>query len=277
MLKPCLQEIKARWNLSERNPSLAHTSNENGGKTEASLGLVGGLPRTHWRVLAQVCIPIFWGSHAGQQTHRGCVLSTSRPCCLAAPLPCLLIYWLRWLWWQGHSPSDSLPELHKVPSSRSVKFLRAPGPVWWFWRALACTQVVGSIQGANCSNAFTLLPYECVCVSQSEGSLNNLVVGFRPPLHPFTALYVLPLGMWRPFLSLSGSDWTCRDRWQSLLQCEGRVWRTAARQKFRLYVKHLCERQQTAEVWTIVRVNMLMFLRICVYFLKAFIHFVTRL
>lgn len=75
--------------------------------------------------------------------------------------------------------------LHEVPSSSSVKILRAPGLVWWFWRELACTQVVGSIQGANCSNAFTLLPYECVCASQSEVSLNNLAVGFVPlAIHP---------------------------------------------------------------------------------------------
>ena len=77
------------------------------------------------------------------------------------------------------------PRLYDVPSSSSVKILRAPGLVWWFWRELACTWVVGCIQEANCSNAFTLLPYECVCASQSEVSLNNLVAGFVPlAIHP---------------------------------------------------------------------------------------------
>lgn len=68
--------------------------------------------------------------------------------------------------------------LRKPPRLHDV--LRAPGLVWWFWRELACTRVVGCIQGANRSNAFTLPPYECVCVSRSEVSLNNLAAGFVP-------------------------------------------------------------------------------------------------
>lgn len=128
VLKPCLQEIKARWNLSEWNPTLAHTSNENGGKTEASPGLVGGLLRTHWRILAQVCIPFFWGSHAGQGAHREYVLSTfaAVPPCRSSPAFTYLLTAMAVM--TGPLTLRQPPRAPQSPFKQERKIFKSPRP-----------------------------------------------------------------------------------------------------------------------------------------------------
>lgn len=103
------------------------------------------------------------------------------------------------------------PRLHDVPSSGTVTFLRAPGLVWWFWRELACSRVVGCIQGANCSNVFTRLPFESLCVSKrSEVSLNNLVFGFVPlAIHP---------SIHSPLCLASGNAWAIPSASQGVIE-----------------------------------------------------------
>lgn len=163
-------------------------------------------------VHAQVCTPICWGSQwtcAVNSTllHRSSALFTYLLAAMAAMT--------------GPLTHRRPPPLLNVPPSGCVKILRAPSLVWQSWLQSACTRVVGCIQGNNCFNAFTLLVHECVCVSQSKVSLNNLAAGFVAlAIHPFTALYVSPLGIWTPCLCFSGSDWMCRDRWQTLA-CRG--------------------------------------------------------
>lgn len=114
VLKPCSQEIKARWNLSEWSPALAHSSwgdDQDRGPPFPpwSLSDVGRVHRpteTHINTGANTYLLMFT---RGAQTRSGWVLSVLWRCCLAAPLPYLLIYWQRWLRWQGHSLSESLP------------------------------------------------------------------------------------------------------------------------------------------------------------------------
>lgn len=154
---------KSRWNLSEWSPTLAHSSWGDGGKSKAPLELVRGWEKTRTHTHARVRIPFCWCSHRGSNSQwmdavnsEATLLSNSTPIFtyLLAAMAAMT----------GPLTLREPPRLDDVPSSSSVKILRAPGLVWWFWRELACSRVVGCIQGANCSNAFTLLPRECVCL-----------------------------------------------------------------------------------------------------------------
>lgn len=139
------------------------------------LELVRGWEKTHTDRHTQVWIPICWCSHKGTNSQWiGAVNSVAMLLSHSTPI---FIYLLAVM----AAMTEQLtlrkpPRLNDIPSSNGVKILRAPGLVWWFWRELACSRVVGCIQGANCSNAFTHLPCElCLCVSQSEAKCHLII------------------------------------------------------------------------------------------------------
>ena len=168
-------------------------------------------PVRHTHTHTQVPLPICWCSHRGTNSQwMGAVNSVVTLLSHSTPIFTYLLAAMAAM--TGPLTLRKPPRLRDVPSSGSVKILRAPGLVWWFWRELACSRVVGCIQGANRSNAFTRLASQvcvCVCVSKrSEVSLNNLAVGFVPlAIHPSirsllclasgnAAAIPLPLGEW---------------------------------------------------------------------------------
>lgn len=174
VLQPCPKEIKARWNISEWSPTLAHSSLGDGGKSNAPWSLEVGEGHTETHTHAQVRIPICWCSHTGTNSQWiGAVNSVATLLSHSTPIFTYLLAAMAVM--TGPLTLRKPPRLHNVPSSSSVKILRAPGLVWWIWRELACSRVVGCIQGANCSNAFTRLPCVCVCVSQSEAKCHLII------------------------------------------------------------------------------------------------------
>ena len=111
----------------------------------------------HTQTHTQVQIPICWCSHSGTNSQWiGAVNSVEMLLSHSTPIFTYLLAAMAAM--TGSLTLRKPPRLRNVPSSSGVKILRAPGLVWWFWRELMCSWVVGCIQGANCSNAFTLLP-----------------------------------------------------------------------------------------------------------------------
>lgn len=125
VLQPCPQEIRARWNLSEWSPTLAHSSWGDSGKTKDPLELVRGWERTHTHTHTQVQTPICWCSQ-----WIGAVNSVATLVSHSTPIFTYLLAAMAAM--TGPLMLRKPPRLHNVPSSRSVKILRAPGPVWWF-------------------------------------------------------------------------------------------------------------------------------------------------